>query len=60
MMTMADAKPDQPAIDEKWMGEYTNWGFGEFDYYLLKQARFAAYLARKTDEEEPDGPASES
>ena len=58
MMTLGrPVADDEPKIDEKWMGEYRDWGMGELNYYLLKVARLDEWERRHprpTEEENTD------
>ena len=45
MMTMPD-EPQQPEIDEKFIGEWLKYGFAELQIYMVKHAQFDAWLQR--------------
>ena len=45
MMTMPD-EPQQPEIDEKFIGEWLKYGFAELQIYMVKHVQFDAWLRR--------------
>jgi hypothetical protein len=43
-MDDASTQSASPAVDERWLADWVEFGFVEIDHYLRRQAEFEAYL----------------